>query len=372
MPPAFDSNDLNKHVIFPWRKVVPLADEVVRFNEFKRQIDEKGIVVPVTLVSAGDYEGTLLRFLRARQLVTAKALKMLEDTLAFRAQEKVDLLLLKPVAPEAVANIRKHQACSHLGVDLEGHPLFLDRPGYTDIDGMLSSGVKEDDVMTYHLQELEWFANYYTWVRSEQCGHTVDKKTVVVDGAKTSVSLFMKIRTLFSRISTVDQANYPENVNKIVIMNAGWFFSGVFRLITPLLDVHTREKIAILNSSRSDFDALHAVVAPSHLPKVFQGEMKDEDSFTVCGDTQLAHFYAEYDCEIRRKQQLVEEGATMAEAMLPTFVRTAALNGTLQVCEPSEAASSPFASCPGLMAGVIATLSRRDQMQKNVLDLMKV
>lgn len=372
MPYAFNSNDLNKHVIFPWRKVVPLEEEIVSLNEFKRQIEKKGIVLPVTLVSAGDYEGTLLRFLRARQLDTAKALKMLEDTLAFRTQEKVDSLLLKPVAPEAVANIRKHQACSHLGVDLEGHPLFLDRPGYTDIDGMLSSGVKEDDVMRYHLQELEWFANYYAWMRSEQCGHTVDKKTVVIDGAKISVALFMKIRTLFSRISTVDQANYPENVHKIVIMNAGWFFSGVFRLITPLLDVHTREKIAILNSSRSDFDALHAVVAPSHLPKVFQGEMQDADTFTVCGDTQLAHFYAEYDAEIRRKQQLVEEGATINEAMLPTFVRAAALNGTLQVCEPSEAANSPFAACPGLMSGVIATLSRRHQMQERKLDSTKM
>ena len=41
------------------------------------------------------------------------------------------------------------------------------------------------------------------------------------------------------------QANYPENLGRAVIINAPWVFSGAWKLVSPVLNQRTQDKISI-------------------------------------------------------------------------------------------------------------------------------
>lgn len=54
----------------------------------------------------------------------------------------------------------------------------------------------------------------------------------------------------FMQISTnITQDYYPELMNKMYIINAGYFFQGVWLVIKPWLDPVTQKKIHIIKGS---------------------------------------------------------------------------------------------------------------------------
>ena len=49
----------------------------------------------------------------------------------------------------------------------------------------------------------------------------------------------------FQTINAIDEANYPELVGEIHVLNAGWFFGTLWAAIRPLIDTTTAKKVRV-------------------------------------------------------------------------------------------------------------------------------
>ena len=83
---------------------------------------------------------------------------------------------------------------------------------------------------------------------SEKYGQKIDNYVVVFDLLDISYSLDFGSIAYIKKVSMIDQANYPERLHKLFIINAPWFFSAILTIFKPFLDKRTLDKIVLLGS----------------------------------------------------------------------------------------------------------------------------
>jgi hypothetical protein len=81
------------------------------------------------------------------------------------------------------------------------------------------------------------------------------------------------VRDTFAKLTHIDQNNYPETLGATIILNAGWVFSSVFKVIATFLDQHTREKIQMLGSSKKDLAVLQSFLDLDQIPACVVGNL---------------------------------------------------------------------------------------------------
>ena len=72
-------------------------------------------------------------------------------------------------------------------------------------------------------------------------GRVITKTSVVLDLKALKAPSF----PLFKVAADMDQKNYPEVANKIYILNAPWFVSGMWKIAQRFVDPVTREKVRL-------------------------------------------------------------------------------------------------------------------------------
>ena len=80
--------------------------------------------------------------------------------------------------------------------------------------------------------------------------------------------------TLATRLSKTFSANYPEILEKVVVINSGILFSSVFKLLTPILNKGTIEKVNIPGSEWKE--NLRSIVPSENLPKQYGGDFEGQ------------------------------------------------------------------------------------------------
>jgi hypothetical protein len=91
------------------------------------------------------------------------------------------------------------------------------------------------------------------------------------DGREVCFS--QQVRDTFAKLTQIDQNNYPETLGATIILNAGWVFSSVFKVIATFLDQHTREKIQMLGSSKKDLAVLQSFLDLDQIPACIGGNL---------------------------------------------------------------------------------------------------
>ena len=127
---------------------------------------------------------------------------------------------------------------------------------------------------------------------SKKYGRPVTKSVVVLDLTNINMMPDLQAISYSRRQITLDQNFYPETLHRFFIINAPWFFTAIFALISPFMDARTKEKIHILGT---DFlPALLECIDISEIPVELGGEMVDTP-FTGtfidrygCSDIQVA------------------------------------------------------------------------------------
>ncbi|KAK3265184.1 hypothetical protein CYMTET_26119 [Cymbomonas tetramitiformis] len=252
------------HFVFlPWTKAIPQGekgeeDATVHANKrsgsvseecehralagFKQLIVGDGVEIPLTMIYAGDYDATLLRFLRARKLNLEKSFAMLKESIEYRKSEKFDTVLLNPLSTEKMDILRKYSLGAHSGTDRQGRPIYFDRPGFLKVEAMLSEGATPEDFLYKHVQEMEYMGNVHLWSASLDAGHTIDQTVTIIDVTNISPSSLTKIvRDVFGRLTKIDQNNYPESLAASYIVNASWIFTVAYKVRQHLRrSPHTR------------------------------------------------------------------------------------------------------------------------------------
>ncbi len=121
---------------------------------FRKELtSKKCLPLSPRMIICGDEDATLLRFLRARKLDVAKAVHMIEDTIEWRKANNVDTILEHPLDPRLTAMCRKAHVNTYNGYDNAGRPLYIEKTGLIDIDGVLEVGV--DFLVKLHIFNME-------------------------------------------------------------------------------------------------------------------------------------------------------------------------------------------------------------------------
>lgn len=91
------------------------------------------------------------------------------------------------------------------------------------------------------------------------------------------------MRETFGKITQIDQKHYPETLGATIILNAGWVFSSVFKVVATFLDPRTRAKIQVLGSGKKDVAVLEEFLDLNQIPTFIGGHLRCAVCLCDCG-----------------------------------------------------------------------------------------
>jgi hypothetical protein len=207
---------------------------------------------------------TLLCFVRARKFNLKAALHMFRHSYEWRKQHDPQRVVAGFVLP---AVIDKYGTGGFFGFDREGSPVFVDRLGQIDPGGVLRHVSAEE------LLECEYGRLEYTQALTDLCV-VRDKKphwgiTIVMDLTGLGVHhMHAGGMQALKKIMQQSDLNYPERAKRVLVINAPFIFTTIWKIVQHFLDPVTREKIQIYHDGAKDH--LLKYIAPDQLP-VFLG-----------------------------------------------------------------------------------------------------
>jgi hypothetical protein len=86
----------------------------------------------------------------------------------------------------------------------------------------------------------------------------------------------------------VGQANYPEMIDKIIVVNSPTMFSALWTVVRPMLNPRTASKVVVLGSS---LDPLYDLIDPKELPVWLGGYNLNDLTATYDGKDGCADIY---------------------------------------------------------------------------------
>ncbi|ORX76711.1 CRAL/TRIO domain-containing protein [Basidiobolus meristosporus CBS 931.73] len=208
----------------------------------------------------GDHpDSILLRYLRARKFNVSKASKMLLGTLKWRIQNDVSGIIEKgeKIVSTHVLQIGKGYL---YGVDKEGRPVSFCHVRLHN---------KDDEP----IEELEKFTIWLMETARLFLIPPADCVSVVFD--MKDFSLSNMDYPFVSFMNKVLESHYPESLGVALILGAPWVFSGVWKVVSPLLDPVVASKVQFLDK----YEDLQKFIEPSMLLKQFGGQNPYEFKF---------------------------------------------------------------------------------------------
>lgn len=296
--------------------------------ELKTRVDEAFDSSRVdAMATFGSVDALCTRFLNAREYDVSEAFTMLSKTLEWRQREAIDTVLTRHVLSRAQNEaIRMNHPQGFHKTDRLGHPVWIERPGYMNVDGM-TAVVSVDDILWHHIQSQEYFhrvmlpecrRRQHLVAASTACSSSsspvndedddaslllAPRLTVIHDlsnvGRHNIRPIVLKV---IQAIATLDQEHYPDTLHQLFIVNVPLIFYGPWKMIQLFLNEVTKKKINLLGRS-ADLSQLYEVVDPCHLPTFLGGTCVCQSgtlhggcvSSTDCVDTA---FFTELDAYV--------------------------------------------------------------------------
>lgn len=221
------------------RQLRDLIDEAVT--------EDQRLAVAFKNLHQGYPEGTLERFLKAREGHVSKAYKMLLDCLHWRVNNDIDNILSKPIQPKETYDvIRDSQLIGMTGFCKMGRPVFAIGVGLSGYDK-----APIDKYVQSHIQINEYRDRVLLPQSTKRKGRYIGACLKILDMTNLKLSALSRIKIL-TIISTVDDLNYPEKTDVYYIVNAPYIFSACWKVVKPLLHERTKRKIRVLQGCGRD------------------------------------------------------------------------------------------------------------------------
>jgi len=225
-----------------------MTDEPTQLALFEAKLKENKIELDQEIFD----QYTTIRFLRARKLVVDDAYTMLVNHLKWREENGVDdILETAPVNNKNFKVLDRYWPGMYVGHDKEGVPVWVDRGGQIDADGILAS-VPIEDYINYHIYTTEKTMRLKKEISAKlgkNCYQGVNIEDLEGFGRSHMTSNCIDI---FKRINAINEANYPECLKVFFAINSPTLVSVAFKLIKGYLDPKTREKIFVLGGNYTD------------------------------------------------------------------------------------------------------------------------
>lgn len=227
-------------------------------------------------------DSTILRFLKAREFNSEKAFEMISRSLYWRQAEGADEVLTNWEQPEVLAD---YLPGGWHRTDVNGHPVFILRIGPLDVKGLLRS-VTEEDLMK-QIVYINEIGMKLAKEATEKNGKPVSDFTCICDFEGLGLKhLWRPGISVFQKLITQDTANYPETMNKLLVVRAPLLFPVAWSIVRNVFDERTRNKIVVLGDNY--LEQLSTYIPTENIPTFLGGTCPTEFS---SGGTVPKSFY---------------------------------------------------------------------------------
>ncbi|XP_006090450.1 SEC14-like protein 5 [Myotis lucifugus] len=187
----------------------------------------------------------ILRFLRARDFHLDKAREMLCQSLSWRKQHQVDLLLQTWQPP---ALLEEFYAGGWHYQDIDGRPLYILRLGHMDTKGLMKAVGEE--ALLQHVLSVNEEGQKRCEGNTRQFGRPISSWTCLVDLEGLNMRHLWRpgVKALLRMIEVVED-HYPETLGRLLIVRAPRVFPVLWTLISPFINENTRQKFLIYSGS---------------------------------------------------------------------------------------------------------------------------
>ncbi|XP_076153858.1 SEC14-like protein 1 isoform X2 [Alosa pseudoharengus] len=214
-------------------------------------------------------EQHVLRFLRSRDFSVEKAREALCQTLTWRKQFQIDLLLDSWRCPLLLHDYYTGGWHHH---DNDGRPLYILRLGQMDTKGLVRA-LGEETILR-HVLSINEEGLRRCEENTNVFGKPISCWTCLVDLEGLNMRHLWRpgVKALL-RIIEVVEANYPETLGRLLILRAPRVFPVLWTLVSPFIDENTRRKFLIY--AGNDFQGpggLQEYISPAVIPDFLGGE----------------------------------------------------------------------------------------------------
>ena len=146
---------------------------------------------------------------------------------------------------------------------------------------------------------------------TEQAGKVIMSSLTIIDLTGGVPMPNAQVKGILKLAASVSQDNYPEILGKMYIVNANWFFKGIWSIVKGFLDEKTTKKIEILGGSYQA--ALLKEVDAENLPKFLGGTCTCSDTTGNCMTADPGP-WSEY-CLTKPDNRFIKKGTQLEEEM---------------------------------------------------------
>ena len=192
-------------------------------------------------------------------------------TLAWREKESVDAILLEP--QPYFEHIKRHYPHGVHRQAKNGNYVYIERPPKADLEGLFESneGVTMEAVLRHYVFITEFI---WTELDPREDGQLVTIMDVEGVGLYDLVGIALEFLT---KASYIVQSHYVERQSKIFVLNAPYWFSTLWMVVSPFMSENTLQKVEILGDISEYGPRLQEVIDVESLPTIFGGRDVDTE-----------------------------------------------------------------------------------------------
>lgn len=258
--------------------------EIERPDELEELRNELSDVLSPECVLSDDW--WLLRFLNARKKNTKAAAKMVRESLKWREQWGIHtergLQEFMDQGKAKWADFDENWPSGWHSNDKRGIPIFYERLGKVDFDALFMA-YTEDELIEYHIWKVEQITSkMYVYSVGEEFHYSRYIIIEDVGGVESRFYMDQRVQSFLKRMAAIDEANYPESIQKFYVVNCPWIFRAVWTLVKSFLDEVTRSKIVPIGNARrlASIAQSDNLIDSSSVPKSYGGSCTCHE----CGD----------------------------------------------------------------------------------------
>lgn len=217
-------------------------------------------------------------FLRSNKWDLEKTINVVKEYMAWRKSDNVDKVLVDPLPKnELMQSMYPHR---WHGVSKEDRPLYIDRIGVAD-PAALFEKFTMDELKIHHMFILEE-GRRLAAEEFKASGRRVDETVQIFDMKGFGKRHFNSQMLEYLKWGLpMEQKFYPGLLKKLFIINAPLLFRALFKMISPLIDPETREKVAVLG--KDYYSQLLTEINEDNIPTFLGGKCNN------CGGNCLSH-----------------------------------------------------------------------------------